>query len=66
VLWVFPDASAEGWAASTAMDPPYAPEVDDKTYTDRGSTFARSLNYGYDTLLENILVRACVRVTVPR
>jgi len=58
VLFVFPDASPEGWEASQQVPIPHVDLLDDEDYhkTDRVSGFVRDVPYGYDTLMENLMV----------
>lgn len=56
VLFVMPDASPEGWAAAANTPVPHVSELDDDDFTEKGSTYMRDLPYGYDTLLENLMV----------
>lgn len=56
VLFVFADPSPQGWALAAATPVPHVDEVEDDEYTEEGSTFIRDLPYGYDTLLENLMV----------
>jgi phenylpropionate dioxygenase-like ring-hydroxylating dioxygenase large terminal subunit len=56
VLFVFADPSPQGWALAASTPVPHVDEVEDDEYTEQGSTFIRDLPYGYDTLLENLMV----------
>lgn len=51
-LWLWPDVSPEGVAASELKSPAVVPELDGEEFG--GNWYMRELEYGYDTLLENL------------
>lgn len=50
-LWLWPDASPDGVKASETVLPVTVPEFDSEDFG--GNWYARDLNYGFDTLIEN-------------
>lgn len=51
-LWLWPDASPDGVKASETVLPVIVPEFDCEDFG--GNWYARDLNYGFDTLIENL------------
>ena len=51
-VWLWPDSSPEGVAASEHAAPAVIEDMDSGDFG--GSWFMRDLEYGYDTLIENL------------
>ncbi|CEM11347.1 unnamed protein product [Vitrella brassicaformis CCMP3155] len=57
LIWIFPDSTREGWAASREVEPATVAEFDtvpELIKTKDNGLFFRVLNYNYDTLVENV------------
>lgn len=52
MLWLWPDASPEGVAASKLASPAVLPDMDSGDFG--GNWYMRDLEYGFDSLLENL------------
>lgn len=51
-LWLWPDSSPEGFAASELTSPVVLPDMDREEFG--GNWYMRELEYGYDSLVENL------------
>ncbi len=54
MVWLWPDNSAEGMEASRQQPPNTVPELHDPAFI-KGAWVTRDLEYGYDTLIENVV-----------
>jgi nitrite reductase/ring-hydroxylating ferredoxin subunit len=54
MVWLWPDNSAEGMEASRQQPPNTVPELHDPAFV-KGAWVTRDLEYGYDTLVENVV-----------
>lgn len=54
MVWVWPDSSKEGVEASRVKAPSTIAELDDPAFV-KGAWAMRDLEYGYDTLIENVV-----------
>ena len=54
MVWLWPDNSPEGLAASRQQPPNTVPELHDPAFV-KGAWVTRDLEYGYDTLIENVV-----------
>lgn len=52
-LWLWPDSSPEGVAASERVSPAVVDDLDTGEFG--GNWYARDLPYGFDTLIENLV-----------
>jgi len=57
LVWIFPDSTREGWAASTEVEPATVAELDavpELINRKDDGLFFRVLHYNYDTLVEDV------------